>query len=458
MKHNDTNENTKKIRNKDKDDFDWIDDLDSGIDEWEELEKASNTAFLVALVRQGEKQEESDATLAELERLADTAGIDILGSYTQKRNFPERSTFFGKGFLEEIKQKMLQAKAEFLIVNEELSPIQGRNIEKLFDIEVIDRTEVILSIFHDHAKTGEAKLQVRLAELQYQLPRLRKLWGHFDKERGSARSAGGSASRGMGEKQIEIDKRLIRVQIRRIKNAIQQIVHQKETQRKQRDRTKKICLVGYTNAGKSTLFNTLTDAGVLVEDRLFATLDSTSRQLKMGTGLPVVISDTVGFISNLPHQLVASFRATLMEVADADLLLHVVDASDERFLYYIDQVNEVLKEIGSDQIPQILVLNKTDVMETQFLPFLLKRFPEAVCISAKHNTNIDLLTQQMETKIFHTQLIKILLPYEKTSLVSKLHEIAIINSEDYQEDGIHLELSLESDNLYLVRDYIIKEI
>ena len=296
-----------------------LDEFDQEDETWEELETEEKTAFLAAIVRQSESQAEAEASLDELERLADTAGIMVLGRYTQKRNHPERSSYFGKGWLSQIAQRMHQAQADLLIVNEELSPIQGRNIEKHFGIRVIDRTEVILSIFHDHARTREARPHVRLAELKHQLPRLRKLWGHFDKERGSVRAKGGAASRGMGEKQIEIDKRLIRQQIRRVTRSIETVTHQKETQRKQRVKTLKLCLVGYTNAGKSTLFNALTGAGVLVEDKLFATLDSTSRQLKLGTGQPLVISDTVGFISRLPHHLVASFRATLMEVQDADL-------------------------------------------------------------------------------------------------------------------------------------------
>lgn len=340
-----------------------VEEFDLEPDTWDDFERAEKTAFLAAIVRPGESDTEAAASLEELERLADTAGIEVLGAYTQRRGHPERASFFGKGFLEEISQKMRQAQAEVLIVNEELTPIQGRNIENNFGIRVIDRTEVILSIFHDRARTREAKLQVRLAELQYQLPRLRRLWGHFDKERGSQRASGGAATRGMGEKQIEIDKRLIRQQIRKINKAIADITNQKETQRKQRDRTKKICLVGYTNAGKSTLFNSITEAGVLVEDKLFATLDSTSRQLKLSTSFPVVISDTVGFISNLPHHLVASFSATLMEVRDADLLLHVVDISDERFGYYIEQVNSVLASIGAQDIPQLLIMNKTDLVD-----------------------------------------------------------------------------------------------
>jgi GTP-binding protein HflX len=435
--------------------FDLFDELESEFEDWEELEKTADTAFIATLVRQADKTTDTEASVAEMQRLADTAGIDILGSYSQKRNNPERSTFFGKGFLEDLQQKMLQAQADILIIDEELSPMQVRNIERTYNISVVDRTEVILSIFHNHAQTKEAKLQVRLAELQYQLPRLRRLWGHFDKERGATRSKGGGATRGMGEKQIEIDKRLIRLQIRRIKRAIEQIVHQKQTQRKQRANTKKMCLVGYTNAGKSTLFNALTEAGVFVADKLFATLDSTSRQLKMNTGAPVVISDTVGFISNLPHHLVASFQATLMEVEDADLLLHVVDVSDERYQHYIDEVNSVLKQIGADTIPQLLVLNKTDLLEERFMPFLQKRYPDAVCISAVSGQNLELLRTQLEQLLFKTEIVKLLLPYDRTSLVSKLHDIAEITAEEYREDGIYLEVSLESSSRYLIEDFRI---
>ncbi len=431
-----------------------LEEYDLEPEEWEQ-EREEKTAFLAALVRQGEAEKDSQATLKELERLADTAGISVLGSYSQKKNSPDRGTFFGKGFLEELSRKMMASQAELLIVNEELSPMQVRNIERDFSIKVIDRTEVILSIFHDHARTREAKLQVRLAELNYQLPRLKKLWGHFDKERGSMRSAGGSATRGMGEKQIEIDKRLIKDHIRRINKSISRITHQKETQRKQRENTKKICLVGYTNAGKSTLFNQLTQAGVLVEDKLFATLDSTSRQLKLSTGHPVVLSDTVGFISNLPHHLVASFKATLMEVQDADLLLHLVDVSDERFEYYIQQVNEVLEQIGADKIPQILVLNKTDLLDKVYQSLMAKRFADAVLISAAQNIGITEMLERVEQLLLGNQLLTIRLPYEKTALVSKLHEIAVIKSEEYREEGIFLEVEIGKDDRYLIQDYII---
>ena len=391
-----------------------------------------------------------------MERLADTAGIIVLGRYSQKRPQPERATYFGKGFLEELSAKFFGAKADVLIINEELSPMQGRNIEKQYGIRVIDRTELILSIFHQHARTKEAKLQVKLAELQYQLPRLKKLWGHFDKERGSVRSAGGAATRGMGEKQIEIDKRLIRSNIRKINSAIDSITRHKETQRKQRDNTGKLCLVGYTNAGKSTLFNRLTDAGVLVEDRLFATLDSTSRQLKLSTGNPVVISDTVGFISDLPHHLVASFRATLMEAMDADLLLHVVDISDPRHEHYISEVNDVLSSIGAEGIEQILVLNKCDALDERMQKLLERYFEDGIFISAVQGTGVTDLIQAIEVRLLKNQSYRLKLPYAQTALVSRLHEIGKIEAEDYREDGIYLTVTIAAKDQHLIQPYCIE--
>lgn len=439
------------------DDFEPFDelDIDTQLDDWEEIPPTGSVAFLATLGRQTDKPDDLEASLAELGRLADTAGIEVAGTYYQKRNKPEKGTFFGRGWLMDTKQKMLQAGVNLLIVNEELSPMQARNIEQDFDIEVIDRTEVILSIFHNHARTREAKLQVRLAELEYQLPRLRKLWGHFDKERGSVRATGGSASRGMGEKQIEIDRRIIKRDIARINRVLEQIIKQKTTQRKQREKVKKICLVGYTNAGKSTLFNALTDAGVLVEDKLFATLDSTTRQLKMEIGGNIVISDTVGFISDLPHHLVASFKATLMEVEDADLLLHIVDCSDERFNTYIEQVNLVLKEIRADNIAQILVLNKIDLADPTLLLFLNRRFPDAVQISAAQNLNLDILRQKIDDTLFKVVSLDLFIPYSAAGLISFLHEHAQVLSEEYEDSGIRLSVIISGEDRYRIESYII---
>ncbi len=436
----------------------YLDELElEEVESWDELEKGEKTAFIAALIPSRESEADTKASIEEMQRLADTAGITILGHYTQRRNHPERSTYFGKGFLEEIHAQMQGAKVDLLIINDELSPVQGRNITDTFEIRVIDRTQVILSIFHDHARSKEAKLQVKLAELQYQLPRLRHLWAHYDQERGSMRAAGGSASRGMGEKQIEVDKRLIRLQIRKINKAIDQVTAHKETQRKQRGDSKKICIVGYTNAGKSTLFNVLTDAGVLVEDRLFATLDSTSRQLKLSTGAPAVLSDTVGFISNLPHHLVASFRATLMEAVDADLLLHIVDISDLRHEYHVAQVNEVLTSIGASEIPQIIVLNKKDLVDSSLCTMLSRYYEDAVAISAAKNLGIEELLQLVEEKLMQNKLYHLLLPYTENALVSRLHEIGKITQEDYKEDGIYVSVILGAADSYLIQDYIIPQ-
>ncbi len=441
-----------------KDEFDILEDIDieSQLDEWEVLPSDTESAFLAALGRQADKPESIEASLAELERLADTAGITVLGKYYQRKNKPDKGTLFGKGWLTDIKEKMLQAGATVLIVNEELSPMQGRNIEADFGIRVIDRTEVILKIFHNHAKTGESKLQVKLAELEYQLPRLRKLWGHFDKERGSARSAGGTASRGMGEKQIEIDRRIIKHDIAKIQRILHQIIKQKTTQRKQRENVKKVCLVGYTNAGKSTLFNALTDAGVLVEDKLFATLDSTTRQLKVEIGGNVVISDTVGFISDLPHHLVASFKATLMEVENADLLLHIVDCADERFEEYINQVNKVLTEIEANEIRQLLILNKIDKLDENWQSLLKKRFPFAMHISAATGLNVDMVKTQIDEMLFQAVTCKLLIPYSEQKYVSKLHEIAKIISEEYAVSGVELEVVLSDADKYVYQRFIVE--
>jgi len=438
-----------------KEDFNGLEEYELEPEVWEEVEKTEQTAFLATIGTPLETDKDIEESLNELERLAETAGIDVLGVYRQRRSTPDRATYFGKGFLTELSQKMMQAQADLLIVNDELSPSQARNIERDFQIKVIDRTEVILYIFHNRAKTREAKLQVRLAELEYQLPRLKRLWEHFDKERGGIRNKGGTATRGMGEKQIEIDKRLITDNIRKINKAIESIQHQKETQRKQREKARKTCLVGYTNAGKSTLFNYLTQAGVLVEDKLFATLDSTSRQLKLSTGYPVVLSDTVGFISKLPHHLIASFKATLMEVQDADLLLHIVDVSDERFEYYIQQVNTVLQQIGADSIPQIIIFNKIDKVDSMFPAVVKRRYPEAILISAVNGTNIDKLIAKIEEVLLGNKNLKLKIPYDKTSLVSKLHDIAEILNEDYKEDGIYLEVGISKDDIYLVENYVI---
>ncbi len=394
-----------------------------------------------------------EQSLEELERLADTAGIETLGKFIQNRQKPDKTFFLGKGFLAEVVGEMQSLGADVIIFDNELSPSQARNIEKTFEIRVIDRTEVILDIFHKHASSKEAKLQVKLAELNYQLPRLKKLWSHLDREKGQSSGSGGT-SRGMGEKQIEVDKRLIRAEIAKVKAELKKVDMQKETQRKQRQKVKKICLVGYTNAGKSTLFNALTGAEVLVEDKLFATLDSTSKALELEKGKDVILSDTVGFISNLPHHLVASFKATLKDVQDADLLLHTIDFSDPYFKKYIEEVDNVLAQIEADKIPQILVLNKMDKADKIMLKFMKKAYPNCIGISAKNGENLDALLKLADDMLHSANQVQLIIPHSDQKSINLLFSLAKIISKEYTENGLNAEVILNQEDRYHFEKYI----
>ena len=297
------------------------------------------------------------ASLEELALLARSAGAEPITTITAKRNSPDPAYFVGSGKADEIAQAALADKVEIVIFNHALSPAQQRNLERRLNVRVVDRTSLILDIFAQRAQSHEGKLQVELAQLQHLATRLIRGWTHLERQKG------GIGLRGPGETQLETDRRLIGERVKMLRTRLTKLRKQHETQRRSRGRnqTFSVSLVGYTNAGKSTLFNTLTKAGVYVANQLFATLDTTSRRLYLGAGVGnVVVSDTVGFVRELPHQLVAAFRATLEETIHADLLLHVVDGASPVRMEQIDQVNEVLREIGADHIPQILVWNKID--------------------------------------------------------------------------------------------------
>ncbi len=416
-----------------------------------------NRVLLTGICLDKDNFDESLASLDELERLVDTAGLVSAGKMLQRRKKPDQTTYVGKGYAELLKAEMLEKRASMLVFDNELAPKQSQNLEKMLDVKVIDRTEIILQIFHQHARTGEAKLQVKLAELKYQLPRLKQLWGHFDREAGSARSGGGgSATRGMGEKQLEIDKRRIRNDIYKIERSLNQIISQNETQRKLRQSMKKICIVGYTNAGKSTLFNYLTHAGVLMEDKLFATLDSTTRTLKIEKGEEVALSDTVGFISRLPHHLVASFRATLKEVVDADLLLHIVDISDSRHRVYIQEVDKVLEQLKADQLPQIMIANKMDKLSMEQLKFLKHANKEACFISSVTGDGIPELLKSID-ELMHTTITKVLLiPYTEQRMVPILHQKAKIISQECEETGTRFIVELHADDVQRFEQFELK--
>ena len=319
--------------------------------------------------------------LEELAMLADTAGADVLERFVQKREKPDAGTFLGKGKAEEIGRVMAGLDADLLIVDHDLSPSQGRNLEKVTGARVIDRTELILDIFVRRASSAMARCQVELAQMEYSLPRLRRLWTHLNREVGTAKA--GIGVRGPGEKQIETDRRLVRKRIDELRANLQNMQAHRVRQTRARRDWFTASLVGYTNAGKSTLMRALTGADVLVEDRLFATLDTTTRAWEITKGRQIFLSDTVGFIRDLPHHLVSSFLATLEEAREADLLLHVIDAADPDALDHLEVVERTLSDIGAGGIPRLVVLNQIDrVTSAVGLRLLEERFPDAMRTSA----------------------------------------------------------------------------
>jgi GTPase len=323
---------------------------------------------------------------SELASLCDTAGIQVVGEMVQVRQSPSPSHYLGKGKTVELAELVIEAKADLVVVDEELSPTQGRNLEKALEgVRVVDRSELILSIFENNAKSNQARIQVELARRRYELPRLRRLWTHLHRERGGIGAMGG-----MGEKQIEIDRRLLRSRIKKLEVKLAEIEARKQREIDGRSRQFKVSLVGYTNAGKSTLMNRLTDAGVLEENRLFSTLDTRTKRWDMGEGRFSLLSDTVGFIRRIPHHLVASFHATLAEALDAHLLLLVVDASDPEAEEEADTVLEVLGEIGAEGKEILVVLNKIDRLpDPDQLVFLRQKFPDACAVSARAGEGVE---------------------------------------------------------------------
>lgn len=321
--------------------------------------------------------------LAELKGLAATAGTVVCGELTQRREKPDVTAYLGKGKVEELQAMVEAYEADVVIFDNDLAPSQTRNLEKATCVKVLDRTELILDIFATHAQTNESRLAVELAQLEYSLPRLKRMWTHL------SRLKMGVGMRGPGEKQLEVDRRLVEKRISDLRDELSAIEERKERQVAGRRSHMTVSLVGYTNAGKSTLMNTLTDADVLAEDKLFATLDTRTRRWRLPNWGPVLLSDTVGFIRDLPHNLIASFKATLEETRQADLLVHVADASNPAVFEQISSVYDVLKDLGIEEKDTLLVLNKIDqVEETSRLDAILTRYPNAVPVSAKAKYNL----------------------------------------------------------------------
>lgn len=375
-----------------------------------------------------------DESLAELARLTETAGAVVVARLTQKLGSPDPRTFIGKGKLEEVADTVRELGATIVIFDDDLTPSQQANIENAVpETKIADRTALILDIFALHATSREGKLQVELAQMEYLLPRLRGLWRHLDRFAG-----GGIITRGPGESQLETDRRLARKRIGELRRELKHVAAERELQRKSRARSGvfRVALVGYTNAGKSTTLNALTEAGVLVADKLFATLDATTRTLELPEGRIVTLTDTVGFINKLPHSLVEAFKSTLDEVREADLLVHVVDGSHAQAFEQIAAVHEVLGEIGAADRPTLLVFNKADAMEVETRAALLNRYPHAVVCSALTGEGLESLRTRMAEEAARQALtLTILVPYDRGDIVSLAHDQAHIVSEEFSEEG-----------------------
>lgn len=413
-------------------------------------------ALLMGVCLPNENMADKDMAMHELERLADTAGIAVAGKFVQRRDRQNPRTYAGEGFIGQCLDQAGEG-VDILIFDNDLTGSQARNIEKLFSIEAVDRTEIILRIFHDHARTREARLQVRLAELKYELPRLKSMWTHLDRERFGSRAGAGVAFRGMGEKQSEKDRQRLQREIHDIERSLAAIIRRIDTQRKRRRRDcRNVSLVGYTNAGKSTLFNQLTHAQVLVEDRLFATLDSTARSLNRASLRDVVISDTVGFISDLPHHLIASFRATLREVENADLLLNVIDTSDDNFEKQTREVDRVLKEIGAANIPQLLVFNKIDRADASVMARVQRDYPGAVLISALRGDHIENLLDEIRRRLDAPRIYRLSIPQSRQKDIHYAYSHGRILEKAYDHDRVRLTVEMGSREIRPLEGYTEK--
>lgn len=397
------------------------------------MEQKPETVLLVGT--DIDKKQNTEESLQELERLVDTAGGEAVGQIIQRRETPDPSTYIGKGKLEELKALQIETQASTVIFDDQLSPAQQRNLEAALEVKVLDRTALILDIFAQRAHSHEGQLQVELAQMRYLLPRL------GGKGLVLSRLGGGIGTRGPGETKLEVDRRRIRSKVHDIEEEIKMVCAQRAVHRSRRVQSGLPCvsIVGYTNAGKSTLLNRLTDAGVLVEDKLFATLDPTIRMLVLPSGRKLLLADTVGFIRKLPHALIAAFRATLEEVIYADVLLHVIDASAEDWQEQSSSVYEVLKELGATDKPVVTVMNKIDNLSghAKFRKLLWK--DGAVGISAKEGTGIEELFEALDEALSHlNRSATLLIPYEDSGVLNVLYEQAIVQSKEFTPDGIEV--------------------
>ncbi|MET0562710.1 MAG: GTPase HflX [Gaiellaceae bacterium] len=402
------------------------------------------------------KGADAKGELAELRELARTAGVEPIGELVQHRERPDARTYVGKGKLVELQEAFKRSSAESLIVDDELTPVQQRRLEDALQARVVDRTQLILDIFAQHAVSAEGKLQVELAQLEYNLPRMRGLWQHLE------RLGGGLGTRGPGESQLETDRRLARRRVTLLRERLRRLAKQRATRRKSRRRseTPTIALAGYTNVGKSTLLNALTDAGVSVDDRLFETLDPTTRGFEVD-GRRYLVTDTVGFIRRLPHQLVEGFAATLEETLVADLVLHVVDASttDDELDAQLAAVQAVLSEIGAGELPVELVLNKIDAIDPLRRRRVGNRFPEALQVSARTGEGLEALRERIAARFGERfEPVRLLIPYDEGGRLAELYALGMpIDERADREEGVFIRAHLPMREVRRFAQYLIVE-
>ncbi|WP_040160948.1 GTPase HflX [Nigerium massiliense] len=404
-------------------------------------------------------QQDADNSMAELSQLAETAGSEVLDALVQRRTHPDPATFIGRGKVDELREVVIATGADTVIADGELDAAQLRNLEDRLQVKVIDRTALILDIFAQHARSVEGKAQVELAQLQYLRQRLRGWGGNLSRQAGG-RAAGGAGigGRGPGETKIETDRRRIRTRISMLRKRLRELDAVRETKRQERRRHRipSVAIVGYTNAGKSSLLNRLTGAGVLVEDALFATLDPTTRRSQTSDGRVFTLTDTVGFVRHLPHDLVEAFRSTLEESLEADLLVHVVDASDADPVGQINAVRAVLQEIGAQDIPEQLVFNKTDLADPDTLTTLRTVDPRAIFTSARTGAGVDELRRRVEERLPHPEVqVRALIPYERGDLVNKIHQAGEFITMEHTAEGTQVVARVHADLAGELEEYAL---
>ena len=393
-----------------------------------------------------------DESLDELELLADTAGAVTIARISQDRDRLDPATFIGKGKAEEIGKLVEQEKVSLVIFDDDLSAVQVRNLEKAFQCKVLDRSALILDIFAARARTSEAKCQVELAQLEYLLPRLTRQWTHLSKQ------FGGIGTKGPGETQIETDRRMIRTRISHLRERLERITQQRTTQRKERTKHTRAALVGYTNVGKSTLLNLLSGSDVLVENKLFATLDPTTRIVPLSPSSAILMTDTVGFIRKLPHHLVASFKSTLEEVTEADLLLHIVDVLNPLYEDQIRVVQETLEDLGAADKTTLMVFNKIDRLnDRSIISVLSEKYPRSVCISAMRGINIISLKEKIQ-ELVNTEFVEetIVIPQSDPRLISSIYDFGEVLDRSYEDNSVRLVVRVARKDLEHLRAIISK--